>query len=133
MLILNNHTQNNRKLKFLIVEDEPTSQKLIELLLSSRFNCEFCSVDNGEEGIAIATNQKFNLIFMNIGLPGIDGFSAAKTIRQEGINKLTPIVATSGALFARKLCLEAGINAFLVKPFTILEFEKIVKKFILLE
>jgi len=133
MFIPNNNTLNNEKFKFLVIENEPTNQKLIELLLSSKFNCEVYSASACEEGIAVANNQLFNLILINIGLPGTDEISAIKMIRQEGINKHTPIIATSGTLYGEKFCLEIGINAFLAKPFTILEFENTIKKFLSLE
>jgi len=133
MFIPNNNTLNNEKFKFLIIENELTNRKLTELLLNSRFNCEVYSVGTCEEALAEANNQLFNLIFMNIGLPATDELLAVKMIRQGSVNKHTPIIATSGTLYGEKFCLEAGINAFLAKPFSILEFENIIKKFLPLE
>lgn len=99
MLILKNHDQNNKKPKFLIIEDEKTSQESMKLVLTYvfKFNCEIHLADTGEEGIEIANNHPFDLIFINIGLPDTDGVTVAKTIRQiKGKNKHTPIIATSG-------------------------------------
>ena len=56
--------------------------------------------------------------------------SAVKLIRQGGLNKHSPIIATSGTLYGEKFYLEVGINAFLAKPFTILEFDNVIRKFI---
>jgi CheY-like chemotaxis protein len=130
MLIPNNYARNKKKLRFLTVEDDLASQELMELMLSSKFNCEVYCADTGEQALVITTNKLFDLIIINVGLPGIDGIAAAKIIRVRGKNKHTPIIITSGTFYEESLYIEAGINAFLVKPFAILELEKAIKKLI---
>jgi two-component system sensor histidine kinase BarA len=132
MLILKNHDQSNKKSKFLIIEDEKTSQESMKLALTHifKFTCEIHLAGTGEGGIEIANNYLFDLIFINVGLPGTNGVAVAEIIRQtEGKNKHTPIIVTSGNPQEKKRCLEVGIDTFLVKPFTVAELTRILKKF----
>ncbi|MEK9150264.1 MAG: response regulator, partial [Candidatus Desantisbacteria bacterium] len=79
-----------------------------------------------------AKQEKFDLILMDIQLPGMDGLSATKIIKEESINKDTPIVAlTAYAMAGDKEKIEAaGCNGYLTKPINTREFAQSVAGFL---
>ena len=75
--------------RLLLVEDEPG----LQLALSDRLSAEGYSVETAGDGnvaVTRATSEPFDIIVLDVMLPGRDGFDVAKTIRQQGI--LTPIL-----------------------------------------
>ncbi|MGZ3304898.1 MAG: response regulator, partial [Asticcacaulis sp.] len=102
----------------LLVEDNPVNALLAQILLQ-REGCRVERAASGEEAIAIAQARSFDLIFMDLGLPGIDGIGATKALRARGIK--TPIVALTANAYEedRRACLHAGMNDFLSKPIEI--------------
>lgn len=130
MFIPKNHSYNNTKFKFLVIEDDESGQEVLKLALNHLFNCEVYLAATGEDGIKTAGNHCFDLIFLNIGLPGIDGIRAAEIIRQrQPQGKRTPIIANSADHKQEQRCLEAGMDAFLAKPFSISQLQEVIKKF----
>ena len=130
MLISKTDHPNNRNLKFLVIEDDQTVQKLMTFLLPTLYNCEIHLKDSGEEGILTATTYLFDLIFLDIDLPGINGIDTADIIRKQksGRNNNTPIIALSGNLGEKQRCLDVGINAFLHKSFSAGDLKEVVDK-----
>ena len=112
-----------RSVSILLAEDNPVNQKMTELFLTKAGYCTE-TADNGLEAFNIYAGSplKFDLIFMDINMPDMDGFEATRRIRQEeenmGVNRRVPIIAlTANVLeeFENK-CLKAGMDAFLAKP-----------------
>ena len=109
----------NRK-KILLVEDSPLPQRIVKSILEN-LHCEVFIVETGEDGVALCMENHFDLVLMDIGLPGIDGIMAAQLIReQESPGCHVPIVALTAHddpdMKARAL--QAGIDDYRVKPFS---------------
>ena len=68
--------------KILIVEDEESIRGFLKINLK-RNGYEVIEVDNGEDGIKIAINEKPAIVILDVMLPGIDGFNVCKRIREE--------------------------------------------------
>ena len=66
--------------KILIVEDEESIRGFLKINLK-RNGYEVIEVDNGEDGIKIAINEKPAIVILDVMLPGIDGFNVCKRIR----------------------------------------------------
>jgi len=101
--------------RVLLVEDNPINAMLARALLGR----EGCTVDHatgGEEAIAAAKVGTYDLILMDMRMPGMSGEDAARALRALGI--ATPIVALTANAFDedRRRCLAAGMDDFLVKP-----------------
>jgi CheY-like chemotaxis protein len=99
----------------LLVEDNPINALLARALLTR----EGCSVDHaisGEEALAAATVGTYDLILMDMRMPGLSGEETARALRTLGV--AAPIVALTANAFEddRRRCLAAGMNDFLVKP-----------------
>lgn len=110
-------------LRVLVVEDEPAIRELISLHLKLEGYGVVPSGD-GSEALRLARAEPFDLIVLDIMLPGLDGVSVLGAIRRESANQDTPILM----LTARReeadkvLGLETGADDYLTKPFGIREF-----------
>ena len=101
--------------RVLLVEDNPVGALLARTLLR-REGCIVETAANGDEAIAAVKRARFDLVFMDMRMPGMDGPSATRAIRATGDR--TPIVALTANAFAedRKACLDAGMDDHLTKP-----------------
>ncbi len=103
--------------KILIAEDNPDCCELLVFLLC-RTGHEAVGVQTGEDAIAHALNSHPDLIFMDLGPPGIDGIAAAAAIKQNPETAGIPIVALSARLEQtwKAKALQAGMTRYLTKP-----------------
>lgn len=111
----------------LVAEDVETNQVLAKALLN-RMGLEVTITADGNEAVQKALSEKFDLILMDIQMPGMDGYEATKKLREQGIK--TPIIALTAHVMKGddKKCLEAGCNNYLAKPIDRQELiEKITK------
>ena len=116
----------------LIVEDNLMNQKYISSLLS-KWNINFKICNNGKEAIEACELNKYDLIFMDLSMPVMDGYTACKRI-QEGssLNSRTTIIALTASTFLSKkqLAMEAGMKDFISKPFTPDQLSFYLKKYL---
>lgn len=104
--------------KILLVEDSPTNQMVASALLA-KVGCQITVVDNGQDAIAAVTAQPFDLVLMDVSMPGMDGLEATRRIRAiMGPPSAVPIIAMTAHAFAedKAACLAAGMNDYLTKP-----------------
>ena len=107
-------------MKILIVEDHPDMRELLCVILESLDYIPIIA-SHGKECLEKAITEKPQLILMDMMMPGMDGWEAAKTLRANPETKKIPILATT-ALFRShelKTCLEAGCNDYIIKPFSV--------------
>jgi two-component system, cell cycle response regulator DivK len=117
--------------KILIVEDHADMRELltwqIELMGFMPIPAK-----HGREGVEKAVAEQPDLILLDIMMPGMDGWEAARTLRANPETKDIPILAAT-ALFRDsdlKSCLDAGCNGYIVKPFTFQELQGKVREYI---
>ncbi|MBF0572591.1 MAG: response regulator, partial [Desulfamplus sp.] len=137
----NNRNQQNRpnfsksnipSLNILLVEDQFFNQQLMIAMLPMH-NVKVAG--NGKEAITILEKEKFDLIFMDIQMPLMDGFEATTVIRDpnSGVldhNVLIVAMTAHASEQDRELCLSSGMNDYLSKPFEPEKlFELIAKRF----
>ena len=104
------------KVNILIVEDEESIRGFLKINLK-RNGYEVIEVDNGEDGIKIAINEKPAIVILDVMLPGIDGFNVCKRIREEEKN-IGIIMLTAKSQDIDKITgLEYGADDYIVKPF----------------
>jgi len=112
-------------LKVLVVEDNKINQMITKKILEK--NKMVCDVaDNGEIAVALVKENKYNLILMDIHMPGISGIEATQQIRE--FNKDIPIIALTAVTIDENLddFYRAGFNEIIPKPFKTEDFfEKI--------
>lgn len=112
--------------KILVVEDQADINALIELNLGAE-NYDVTTSLDGTQGLNIALSQSFDLIILDIMLPGVDGLTICKKIRSQNI--FTPILMLTAKKSEtdRVLGLEFGADDYLTKPFGIRELQARVK------
>lgn len=120
----------------LVAEDNAMNQTYIGRILD-KIGVYYEIVENGQQAQENCKRQKFNVIFMDIFMPILDGFEATENIRNtENPNKNTPIYAlTSSAVVQhKKRAHQAGMNGFISKPFhpneikqVLVEISKLIK------
>ncbi|MCG9696049.1 two-component sensor histidine kinase BarA [Shewanella sp. Isolate11] len=104
-------------LSVLAVDDNPANLKLIDTLLRELVT-QVTVTDKGQSAVEIAKTRSFDLIFMDIQMPGTDGFSATKQIREHSLNRNTPIIAVTAHAMAeeRERINKSGMDGYLPKP-----------------
>jgi CheY-like chemotaxis protein len=117
--------------KVLIVEDHADMR---ELLIWQIELMGFAAVaaKHGKEAVEKAVTEKPHLILMDIMMPSMDGWEAARALRAQPETREIPILAAT-ALFRDsdlKSCLEAGCNGYIVKPFTFQELQAKVRELV---
>ena len=102
----------------LLVEDNPVNQNLVRMMLT-KAGYQVEVANNGREAVEKLTAgpDNFNLVFMDIQMPEIDGMEATKIIRDKGFESIPIIAMTAHAMKdVREKCLGAGMNDYISKP-----------------
>jgi signal transduction histidine kinase/ActR/RegA family two-component response regulator/HPt (histidine-containing phosphotransfer) domain-containing protein len=115
----------------LLVEDNRFNRQIAKTFLSHA-QVHVTEAVHGAEAVALAQEQPFDLILMDIQMPVMDGYAATALLRQQ-VGLATPIVAlTANAIKGeREKCLAAGMDGYLAKPFKEEELLKIVSQWLL--
>lgn len=102
-------------LSILVAEDNPANQIIIRRMVQF-LEADVEVVNNGLEAINRIQAHHFDLVLMDINMPGMDGITATRQLRTDGYN--LPIVALTAAVIdeERRACSEAGMNGFIAKP-----------------
>lgn len=118
-------------MRVLAVDDNPANLKLISALLREQVSqVDTCS--NGQEALNLATVNHYDVIFMDIQMPLLDGIQATHEIRaSQGPNAQTPIVAVTALAIAgeRERLMQQGIDDYLAKPLDENMLAQLIKRF----
>jgi len=116
-------------LNILVVDDNLMNQSLMRHLLS-QWNLSFDIVGNGVEALKLLRIKNYNLILMDIQMPGMDGYATARRIRTE-LDLDVPIVAMTAHALAgeREKCLSYGMNEYLSKPINESKLHNFITRF----
>jgi CheY-like chemotaxis protein len=102
-------------LNLLLVDDDLFLHK-IQTALLTKFGHQVEAVSSGEQAMACLARRSFDLVLMDMMMPGMDGLETTRQIRKTGIR--TPILALTGndTPADRQAAREAGMNGYLTKP-----------------
>jgi len=107
------------KLRILVAEDNPVNQMVIIRLLQKMGHTTVLA-QNGKEAVGLASTQKFDLVFMDVQMPEMDGLAATAAIRESeknSGNRLPIFAVTAHAMKGdRERCLAAGMDGYITKP-----------------
>jgi CheY-like chemotaxis protein len=107
-----------RSLHVLLVEDSPINQMLAARFLEKRGHRVLVAGD-GKRALELMSSRRFDLVLMDVQVPGMDGLEVAARIRRlEGESAHTPIIAMTACALEedRRACLAAGMDAYISKP-----------------
>jgi DNA-binding response OmpR family regulator len=102
--------------RILIVEDEPAVARLLERIVTNQ-GFEAVAVTNGEAGEAAWSSGGIDLVLLDAMLPGIDGLTLSRRMRDRGDRTPVILVTARPAEALTERALHAGIDAYLAKPF----------------
>ena len=125
-----NNKQILSGLHILVVDDNHVNLTLMDNYLSE-LGAEVLMCDNGERAIQVTENNHVDLIFMDIHMPGQDGFTTAQIIRELGFsNSMFPIIGLSADGFGnvRSKALASGMDDYVLKPVSQLELIEVIRK-----
>ncbi|MFL6658975.1 MAG: ATP-binding protein [Massilia sp.] len=123
---------NASGLRILLAEDNPVNQRLA-LRLLEKLGHRIVLVDNGIDALERATHSNFDLILMDVQMPGLDGLTATRRIRQWEVDHggHVPIIAMTARAMQgdRERCLEAGMDDYMSKPIDSERLRQLVSRF----
>ncbi len=103
--------------RILVVEDNSSNMTLFRWMLEDA-GYLFEGVERAEDGLALLEHEDFDLILMDVSLPGIDGLEATRRRRQNPAHTDLPVIAVTAHLMTSQssVVLDAGINELVPKP-----------------
>ncbi len=129
--ILKENQQDGKKSigRALIADDSLAVRKQMQIefdLLNSGLD----TVEDGQAAIDEAQHTKYDIVFLDVVMPGVDGYTACKKIKRSKLNKNTPVImlTSKSSSFDKIKGTLAGCDAYLVKPINHNEFESIYQK-----
>ncbi len=114
------YNSDNKK-RILLVEDNPISQN-VEMKLLKSVGYDVDAVSSGEEAIDAVITGRYNVVLMDIEMPGMNGLTATQKIRElDNDARKIPIIAVTAhsSMKDREKCLAAGLNDYIAKPISI--------------
>ncbi|MEN8115659.1 MAG: response regulator [Bacteroidota bacterium] len=122
-------------MKILLVEDNVLNQKIVVFNLS-KLGYNITTVTNGRDAIKEVKTHTFDLVLMDLMLPGMNGYEITKEIRKHEQNNKkdnsVPVIAITANTLDndQDKCIKAGMNDYLPKPFTTDQLIEKIQQFI---
>ena len=119
------------KNRVLLVEDNEDNFELVRFLLE-RAGFEVLAGHDGQEALEIARKELPNLILMDLSLPGIDGWTAARMLKDDPNTSHIPLMALTAHTLPgdRKRAMESGFDGYISKPIDVVNFGDSIAKII---
>jgi CheY-like chemotaxis protein len=104
--------------RVLIVDDDVRNVFALTAALEQRFGMNVAYADNGESGIEMLRGGDFDLVLMDVMMPGMDGYETIRRMRQMPGHETVPIIALTAKAMKgdREKCLQAGASDYISKP-----------------
>jgi two-component system, OmpR family, aerobic respiration control sensor histidine kinase ArcB len=129
------HEENLSRVQssILLIEDHRISAKVAKNILSD-LSCKVDVAMDGKVGIELSESQNYDLIFVDVGLPDMSGYALSRRIRMHENNKGTHVPIIGLTVYSdsenQQKCLDAGMNAVMVKPLQKKQAEEVLNAFI---
>ena len=117
--------------RILVVEDTVDNQLLLERLLK-KHGAVVGLAENGEEGVAKALAEAYDLVLMDVQMPRIDGCTAVRRLREHRYERPVLALTAHAMIEDRVRCLEAGYTDYLTKPIQVPEFLRTLGRYLAL-
>jgi twitching motility two-component system response regulator PilG len=122
-------SSQENKLRILVADDSLAVRRQLKMefdVMDAKLNL----VADGESAVKAAENERYDVIFLDVVMPGIDGYAACKIIKRSKLNKNTPVIMLTGrsSKFDKLKGVLAGCDTYLTKPINHNEFKEITQK-----
>jgi PleD family two-component response regulator len=106
----------------LVVDDDPVSRKTLRTALG-KAHLKAVALGDPELALKVLAENRFDLVFSDVNMPGMNGYDFCKALRAQPTNKTTPVVFVTSAsdLESRAQSTISGGNDFIIKPFPMIE------------
>src|SRR6056297_602634 len=109
-------TETKKKMKILVVEDDPTVRTLVKAVLEHRGN-DVAVAETAGDGEEKALNNKFDMIILDLRLPDGNGYDVCAKIREEGVTTPVLVLSAEHETDVKVKVLNVGADDYLTKPF----------------
>lgn len=115
--------------RVLLVEDDQDNFDLVSLLLEQA-GCSVLGATTGQEALDMAIRERPDMIMMDLSLPVMDGWTAARELKRNPITAFIPLLALTAHTLPgdRQRAMEAGFNGYISKPINIQRFKEELAK-----
>lgn len=115
--------------KVLVADDSLAVRRQLKIEFDS-MNAHLDAVSDGEAAVRAAENEQYDVIFLDVVMPGMDGYTACKNIRRSKLNKGTPVImlTSRSSKFDKLKGILAGCDTYLTKPVNHNEFKEVTQK-----
>lgn len=120
---------NQQPVRVLVADDSLAVRRQLKIEFES-MDAQLDSVADGEAAVKAAEEEQYDVIFLDVVMPGMDGYTVCKNIRKSKLNKSTPVVmlTSRSSKFDKLKGILAGCDTYLTKPVNHNEFKKITQK-----
>ncbi len=117
--------------RILLVEDNPMNRRVVQFILKSQ-GYIVLEAKNGLEALELVKVHLPDLILMDLQLPGMDGFTTTRIIKEDATTKDIPVVALTAYAMRgdAERAVEAGCDGYITKPIDADEFPKLVSSYL---
>lgn len=115
--------------RVLVADDSTAVRRQLKIEFDT-MNAQLDSVADGEAALKAVEEEKYDVIFLDVVMPGMDGYTVCKNIRKSRLNKTTPVVmlTSRSSKFDKLKGILAGCDTYLTKPVNHNEFKQITQK-----
>lgn len=120
---------NAQQFNILVADDSLAVRRQLKMEFDA-MDARIKLVDDGESAVSAAENEKFDVIYLDVVMPGIDGYTACKAIKKSKLNKNTPVIllTSRSSKFDKLKGVLAGCDTYLTKPVNHNEFKDVTDK-----
>ena len=114
-------------IRILVVEDDPTQQAFLQQTLSAR-NWEVTTVDSGEDGVRVARQDEFDVVFLDLYLPGLSGIDTLRQLRSEGNVPEVVVITGDPSIDSAVQAMRLGAYDYVGKPIDVKRLYHVTEK-----
>ncbi len=129
--IANSNSKENQAITAMVVDDSQPVRKQLEIQLKM-LGVSVELAENGEQAIELSKGNEYDIIFLDVVMPGIDGYKVCKHLKQNNRSKSTPVIMLTGksSPFDKVKGTLSGCDTYLTKPLEHEEFQNIARKYL---
>jgi len=130
ILKVNELTKSKEPAKILIVDDEEGIRESLKKFLTSRFECETYEAANGQQALDLIRSNKFDLILLDIKMPGISGMDVIKEKKKLGYKPSIWVITRFDSQEVAQKVIDQGADDYIPKPFSLRVLDSKIRNFL---